>query len=336
MSKETKNAVLCRKRELPERLGDALYNADETDLRVLASLLLLADENGAVEDTDAVCNVLGLEHAAVAGAIKFWCGAGLLEAAGKGDGKKKTATAAGGAKRAHRGGAVEHSGVAPYQTKELADLLEKKQSLTAMVDECQRVLGKTVNMHDTEILVGLVDQLGFEEEAVPLILNYAVQHGRATVRYAEKIALRFYDEGFTKADDVYEQILSLERAAEMTSQIRNLFGMGSRDLSTTEKKLFAAWTQKMGYGIDVIRMAYDITIDAIHTPAPKYTNSILEKWYAEGLHTANDIATYLEDTRTAKAESRVEKSYDTDEFFEASLQRSFAEFEKLTAQSNDK
>ena len=83
MSKDTKNAVLCRKGELPERLGDVLYNADETDLRVLVTLLLLADGNGEVEDTDAVCEVLGLEHAAVTGAMKFWRGAGLLEAVGK-------------------------------------------------------------------------------------------------------------------------------------------------------------------------------------------------------------------------------------------------------------
>lgn len=332
MSKETKRTILYRGGNLPERLGEILNSADETDLKVLVALLMAADENGDVAQEVSLGDLLGLESPEVEASLKFWRGAGLIGKAA--ESKKKKAPAM--SQTAHRGGAVEHSGVAPYQTEELADLLEKKQTLIAFVTECQRVLGKTVNMHDTGLLVGLVDQFGFEEEAVLAILAYAVRIGKATVRYAEKIAIGFYDEGRTSADAVYERIRVMEQSAETISQIRSLFGMGNRDLSTTEKKLFTAWTQKMGYGIDEIRLAYDITIDAIHTPAPKYTNSILEAWYAEGLHTARDIEEFTKAQKAEKGKSDVEKSYDVDEFFEASMQRSFAEFEKLTGTSDKK
>ena len=77
----------------------------------------------------------------------------------------------------------------------------------------QRVLGKTINYYDTSIVVGLVDQLGFEEEAVLAILAYAVRLKKATVRYAEKIALNLYDEGLTAADEVVSRIHAIEQAA---------------------------------------------------------------------------------------------------------------------------
>lgn len=332
MSKTTKKLVLLREDFPNEGLCEILDRADENELKIWIALLMRADENGEVESVDALCELLGWEMTDVESALTFWRGTGLV-AMKKADGKKKNTTTQ---KSAHRGGKVEHSGVAPYQSSELATLLEQRQVLADYVTECQRVLGKTVNVYDTGLLVGLVDQLGFSEESVLAILAYAVRLGKATVRYAEKIAIRFYDEGITSTSGVYDRIRVMEKSAEVISQIRTLFGMGSRDLSTTEKKLFTAWTQNLGYGIDEIRLAYDITIDAIHTPAPKYINTILEKWYAEGLHTARDIEEFENEKKADRTTVSVDKSYDVDEFFEASMQRSFAEFEKLSELPNKK
>jgi DnaD/phage-associated family protein len=177
-------------------------------------------------------------------------------------------------------------------------------------------------------VVGLVDQLGFEEEAVLAILAYAVRLKKATVRYAEKIALSFYDEGLTAAEEVVARIHTIEEAAETVSQIRTLFGMGSRALSSTEKKLFAKWTETYGFDLAVIRMAYDITIDAIHAPVPKYAGTILEKWYQEGLRTARDIEEFERAKKSASGNGMLAKSYDVDDFFEASLKRSYESFDK--------
>ena len=229
---------------------------------------------------------------------------------------------------AHRNGVVAHRGVVGYETAELADLLEKRSALASFVTEAQRVLGKTINYYDTSIVVGLVDQLGFDEEAVLAILAYAVRLKRATVRYAEKIALNLYDEGYTATEDVVARIHALEQTAETISQLRSLFGIGSRALSSTEKKLFSQWVDTFGFDMDVIRMAYDITIDAIHVPVPKYAGSILEKWHTEGLRTARDIEEFERAKKDATGKGDVKKSYDVDDFFEASLKRSYEEFDK--------
>ena len=82
-------------------------------------------------------------------------------------------------------------------------------------------------------------------------------------------------------------------------------------------------------------MAYDITIDKIHEPAPKYVNGILESWYADGLYTAADIEQYISSQKSgANAKGGYDKSYDTDDFFEASLRRSYEEFDKKYGTDN--
>ena len=103
-----------------------------------------------------------------------------------------------------------------------------------------------------------------------------------------------------------------------------MFGMGGRELTTKEKKFLHAWCDEMNYDVDVIRLAYEITVDAIHEPAPAYTNSILEKWHSEGLRTAEEVQAYLSQQKKDAAPSG--GSFDTDEFFDAALRRSLDEF----------
>lgn len=319
--------------ELPENLSQILNNADEQDMRILIALMMTADADGAVREDISLEELLGLAKSEVDASLKFWRGAGLITSARapKANKSESAAKQSGGAdakdgqKSAHRGGAVEKSvGVSPYATEELASLFERRRVTAQFIDEAQRVLGKTFNSYDTGIVAGLVDQLGFEEEAVLAILAYATRRGKKTVRYSEKLALVFYDDGLTAASDVVKRIELIERSADVIYKTRQLFGIADREPSRTEKALFEKWTQKFEYDIDVIRLAYDITVDTINKPVPKYAGSILERWYGEGLRTPEEISAY-EQKQKAEKEGRKgegEKSYELDDFFAAALQRS--------------
>ena len=93
--------------------------------------------------------------------------------------------------------------------------------------------------------------------------------------------------------------------------------MKTRELTTKEKKFITTWVGEFGYGIDVIKKAYEMTVDAIHEPSPAYANAIIERWHKEGLA---DLAA-IEAAQSDKLPS--EGSFDTDDFFEAALKRSF-------------
>ncbi len=326
MAKSTKITVVYGENGLPEHFDALLKNADEVDLRVLISVLMLSRQSGDVLDVKGLPEALNMEKSELDASLKFWRGAGILknESAKAEEGavaspKKTTETA-------HRGGAVERSGtLCEYSTAELAALMESRRVSAELIDEAQRIYGKIFRVYDTGILVGIVDQLGFDEEAVLAILAYTVRKGKKTLRYAERVAMAFYDEGITEASEVIARIHRMEQAAETVGKIKTLFGMGSRELTATEKKLFSAWTEQYGYDIDVIRLAYDITVDTIQKPVPKYAGSILESWHKEGLKTEEEVLRYIESQKAGKKAAEesghTPKSYDLDEFFEAALKR---------------
>ena len=81
----------------------------------------------------------------------------------------------------------------------------------------------------------------------------------------------------------------------------------------------------------MIKLAYDVTIDTIHEPAPSYVGGVLENWSSEGLKTAEEVEKYLEEKKAKRADVRSfgdTKSFDTDDFFEAAMNRSYEKMKK--------
>ena len=315
-------------KNIPQNISEILNNSDELDLKILTLLLLASNENGEVDDSLVIEDVLGISSAELNASLKFWRGAGVVGASCT-QSKKADVNDRGSATRveaAHRDGVVESNGVDGYTSTELVALLKRRNELVSFIDEAQKVFGKTFSTKDIEIIVGLVDQYGFEEEAVLELLAYIRRLDKKGVKYAEKVAIGFYDDGITTAADVTERIALIERSKEDIYRIKQIFGFGSRSLTKTEQTLFEKWIQSYGYGLDIIRLAYDMMIDAIQKPVPKYADKIMEKWHCEGLSTLADIEAYegrkKEDKQNAD-KNDPQKSYEVDDFFAAAMNRSF-------------
>ena len=159
------------------------------------------------------------------------------------------------------------------------------------------------------------------------------------------MAIGFYKDGYVTAADVSRHIDDIERSKETVFKVKKLYGAADRALSTSERNMFERWSQTFGYDIDVIKIAYDITIDAKHEAIPRSTNAILENWHKLGLRTPEEIRAHeereKEKRQSVKQESSAtvakkdgnavkgggDKSYDLDEFFEAALKRTFEDHE---------
>jgi DnaD/phage-associated family protein len=98
--------------------------------------------------------------------------------------------------------------------------------------------------------------------------------------------------------------------------------MKARALTAKEKKCIGLWFGKFGFGEDVITKAYEMTIAGTNgDPSVPYANAILQRWFDEGLRTIEDIEKAA--AERAEAGGSDDGSFDTDDFFEAALKRSY-------------
>lgn len=217
-----------------------------------------------------------------------------------------------------------------YTTVEIAELLEKRASVRALLNEAQQIVGKMFNPSEVNIMIGMLDYLGMSEESILMVLAHCKQIGKTNLRAIEKFAYTLVDRGITEPSALEEEFRLQDAVHAFEGEIRQMFGMKSRALTTKESRQLRQWAS-FGYDIEIVRRAYELTIQATHEPSVDYTNGILERWNAEGLKTAAEIDAYLEARKKQKSgaskatQTTLGNSFDTDDFFEAALQRSFRE-----------
>jgi DnaD/phage-associated family protein len=119
-----------------------------------------------------------------------------------------------------------------------------------------------------------------------------------------------------------------------TMQRRGMFGIGERALTKREEDAFTRWLAEYGYSADIIGIAYDITVNTTGKASVSYADKILAKWYAAGCRTEEQVeeliarekqgfATKTPSKKAADPKPSGIGSFDTDEFFQRALERSY-------------
>ena len=301
-------------------LPASVLSAGNATAEQLRALLWLASDPSLAEKPRQLAKLAECDLKTANASLAYWSACGVLSP----DGARVAASAEGsaGGRRATRDLVKRADELPSYTTVEITQLLEKRETVRALINESQQILGKIFNTSELNIMVGMLDYLGMSEESVLILLAHCKQNGRTNLRAIEKYAYTLVDKGITEPGALEEEFRVQDALRSFEGEVRTLFGMKDRALTTKESRHLRAWAE-FGYSIEIVRLAYDLTIQATHEPSVDYTNGILERWHAEGLGSVEQIHTYLESRR--KQRTQLGNSFDTDDFFEAALQRSFRE-----------
>ena len=306
---------------LPETVIEYVDKAKKFDIKVLL-LIASSDKYRSGKYQELIANKLNCTTSEIENSISFWNGTGVISLSNGAEGVKPVAKAE-KSPETNVPKRAKVSELPQYTSAELNALLQKHNNVVGLIDECQNVLGKIFTASDIKVLMGLVDYLGLDNDYILVIMHYAARNDMKSLRYIEKIAVSCIDDGFTDAKVLQEALYAKEERAQIESKIKNLFGLGTRKLTSKEQKQVDTWVSTYHYDLDVIDKAYEITVSATSKPSIHYANAILEKWFAEGIKNIDDVNAMLEAREQEKITDG--KSFDVDDFFAAALKRSYSE-----------
>lgn len=304
---------------LPAAALQYIDKAKKFDIKVLI-LIASSDKYRTGKYEQLIANDLGAEVSDVENSIAFWNGTGLISLDGA-EGVKTVKSEKNTQNDVPKRAKVTE--LPQYTSAELNALLQKHNNVVGLIDECQNVLGKIFTASDIKVLMGFVDYLGLDNDYILVLMNYAARNDMKSLRYIEKIAVSCIDDGYTEAKVLQEVLYAREEKAHIESKIKNIFGLGTRKLTSKEQKQVDTWTSTYHYELDIIEKAYEITVTATNKPSIHYANAILEKWFAEGIKTIDDVNVLLATREQEKVNSG--SSFDVDDFFAAALKRSYSE-----------
>ncbi len=306
---------------IPTLDGDLLKKASLNDIKVL---LAISSESGKDDiDLKSVADTLEMDLGVLVVSLNFWQNEGVLSMSEALRIKAENKVEESIEKEPESRKALRKTDEIPrYTTEELSVILEKRSETSHLIDECQQIFGKIFNTHEINIVLGLVDYLALGWDYVTELLGFCARQGKHSINYVERTAFSFVESGIDTVEALKIKIAELEVLKTNENFVRKLFGMKSRALTAKEKKCISKWFGDFGYGENIVNKAYELTVASTNEASVPYANAILERWHAEGIKTLEDIE-QAEKARAEANKAETEGSFDTDDFFEAALKRSY-------------
>ena len=185
-----------------------------------------------------------------------------------------------------------------YTSEDIALRVGENGEFRAVVEETQRILGRTLTGADLKTLFGVYDYLRLPAEVIFLLINHCVEETRErlgpgklpSMRSIEKEAYVWYNREILTLETAEEYLVRERARRGELADLKRLLQIRDRNFSATEKKYVESWLD-MGFSMESIAQAYDKTVIKTGGLTWKYMDSILQSWNRKGLHTPEEIAT---------------------------------------------
>ena len=178
-----------------------------------------------------------------------------------------------------------------YTAEDVVRRSHDDPAFSAILAEAQRVLGHRLSTPDLKKLFGIYDYLALPPELIMVLLNHCVSISKGrlpSMRFIEKEAYAWVNREILTLEQAEEYISFSKQRREDSARVAETLNIRGRALSPTESKYISAWLD-MGFGLDVIELAYDRTVTNTGALKWSYMNRILESWREKGLSTVREI-----------------------------------------------
>ena len=313
---------------VPGRAAKYIASASREKLAVLLSL---ACDPSASDKKRA--QALAISKKELTDAYEYWLDLGVISEAKISEAADFVGNKADdrGAKKASAEKPAALDDSSPHLTKrELTHSLSDEDN-ARLIEYCQQLMGRVFNAAEAERIVSVRSYLGVSADFIAAICKMLKKEGKLTVRSVENLAIKLHDEGIADNDALYDYIARREKALSYENEVRKLFGIGERNFTSAERKMLEKWAS-FGIDTEMIGFACELTVAKTDDASLKYANAIIESWGAAGIKTVADAKKQEEEFKSKtsrakkkKTDEKAASSFDTDDFFEIALRRSYGD-----------
>lgn len=185
----------------------------------------------------------------------------------------------------------------PNYTLDELKAFKSDETSARLLFVAEQYLKKTLSANDVRTILFISDKLGFSEDLIDYLIQYCVDRGKKDMRYIEKVALSWAEQGITTPKQ------ATRLAAKYDKSVYDIMkALGRHGTPTeTEVSYINRWRKEYGFETDVIFTACERTVLATDNHRFEYADSILSSWYKAGVHHKGDIQPLDDDYRRVKS-----------------------------------
>ena len=212
---------------------------------------------------------------------------------------------------------------------EIQELAQRDVSVQFLLHEAETRLCKTLSSSDTATLVWLYDYAGIPVDVLLMVIAYCKSLGKNSLRYIQKVALEWFDQGVDTVERAENRIQHLNSLRQFENTVRTVFGIRDRTFTTKEQEYIRSW-EEFAPSAELLRLAYDKTVENTGRISFAYVHSILSAWHTKGISTVEAAAEDRAPSKGASGQQSLSgqagSSYDRPSY-------DLEEFKRMTAYS---
>lgn len=199
-----------------------------------------------------------------------------------------------------------------YKPKELTSIQKDNPDIAELF---QMVQGFTVkpNYSLQNSLTWIYEYLGLKVEVIMTIITYCRDIDSMFPSYIEKVAIDWAENEIDTLDRANAEVDRLMQTKTFTGKIMSMFDM-KRKPTTSQQEFIDEW-QRIGYNMDLIKYAYEITVENTGNLSFPYINKILLNWSETGVKTIDEAkSASSEHKKNYKQKSDNSDGFDADKY----------------------
>ncbi len=194
--------------------------------------------------------------------------------------------------------------------EQIALRLNECEELSALFQEAQTILGKTVGYEGQAVLIMMHDGYGLPVEVILMALEYAVMQKKTGFSHIAKIGKIWCENEIDSIEAVSEYIQEHSIVNETWEKLRSMTEITNRNPTEKQRRFLTVWVKEFGYDENIIFYAYEESIDHTGKMSMPYMDKIIRNWHAAGVKTPSDIEKLQKDWDDKKKRS-ADKNKDT-------------------------
>lgn len=181
--------------------------------------------------------------------------------------------------------------------------MNESEEIKFLIQEAEVILSRPISNNDIELFIMFHDVDGLPIDVIIMLLQYAVSVGKTNLKYIEKIAIDWGNEGIDSIEKVEAKLKLLNEKQKAWLTVENIVGIEHRQPSAKENETANRWVNEWHVKKELINEAYERCVNAKGKFILSYMDSIIKRWRA------NDITTIAQAVEERKSNVRQRKNY---------------------------
>lgn len=204
-----------------------------------------------------------------------------------------------------------------YSAKEIGESIKGSAQMEHLFTRAEQLCGRPLKNSEQQMIMSIVDYEGLNCDVASMLIEYCYSIGKTTPKYIQTLAAEWNESEINTIALAEEKISKLRSYNTVETQLKRDLEFCSA-FSQNQKEFIDNWSNRMGFSVEMIELAYQMTMDSTGKASFPYMNKIIESWQQKGISTPQQVE---QEKQNHKRENDTTSSFDVGDLEKKALEK---------------